>query len=54
MIELKILDILRRGDMEDKKHVVRMKEPFQFRNHLCITFELLSTNLYQMLKITKF
>ena len=54
LIELKILDQLRRNDEDDKKHIIKMKEAFMFRNHLCITFEMLSINLYQMLKICKF
>ena len=46
MIELKILDLLNANDEQDKKHIVRMKEAFLFRNHLCITFEMLNVNLY--------
>lgn len=54
MVELKILDHLRRFDEDDRKHVVKMKEAFLFRNHLCITFEMLNINLYQMIKACKF
>ena len=46
MVELKILDTLRRADDQDRKHIIKMKEAFLFRNHLCITFEMLSVNLY--------
>ena len=54
MVELKILELLNDNDETDKKHIVRMKEAFLFRNHLCITFEMLNVNLYQMLKACKF
>eukprot|EP00347_Sterkiella_histriomuscorum_P009595 403340605 len=54
LVELKILDHLRRFDEDDRKHVVKMKEAFLFRNHLCITFEMLNINLYQMIKACKF
>ena len=54
MVELKILDTLRRADDQDRKHIIKMKEAFLFRNHLCITFEMLSVNLYQMIKACKF
>jgi len=54
IIELKILDLIRKTDSNDRKHLVKMKEAFIFRNHLCITFEMLNLNLFQMLKISKF
>lgn len=31
-----------------------MFESFTFRNHMCITFELLSVNLYELIKKNKF
>ena len=31
-----------------------MLDSFTFRNHLCITFEILSMNLYEFLKMGKF
>jgi dual specificity tyrosine-phosphorylation-regulated kinase 1 len=33
---------------------VRMLENFVYRNHQCIVFELLSYNLYDLLKDTRF
>lgn len=33
---------------------VRLKRHFQFRNHLCLVFELLSYNLYDLLRNTNF
>lgn len=54
MVEIKILDHLKKLDKDDKYHVVKMKEAFLFRNHICITFEMLNINLYQMLKVCKF
>jgi dual specificity tyrosine-phosphorylation-regulated kinase 2/3/4 len=54
MIELKILETLNENDPLDKKHIVRVKEAFLFRNHLCITFEMLNVNLYEMIKACKF
>lgn len=41
MVELKILDALRRKDRDNQHNVIHMKEHFYFRNHLCISFELL-------------
>lgn len=53
MVELKILETLNDSDKPDKKHIVRVKEAFLFRNHLCITFEMLNVNLYEMIKACK-
>jgi dual specificity tyrosine-phosphorylation-regulated kinase 2/3/4 len=54
LIELKILDNLRKNDEDDKKHVVKMQEAFLFRFHLCITFEIMSINLYELLRNNSF
>ncbi|KAK9837440.1 hypothetical protein WJX81_002465 [Elliptochloris bilobata] len=50
LIEVKLLDHLRKQDAEGRWHIVRMHEHFHFRNHLCIVFELLSVNLYELIK----
>lgn len=50
MIEVKVLQRLKERDPEDCNNVVHLKESFFFRNHLCITFELMSINLYEMTK----
>lgn len=46
MVELKILDALRRKDRDNCHNVIHMKEYFYFRNHLCISFELLGSVWY--------
>ncbi|CAI9614125.1 unnamed protein product [Staurois parvus] len=35
-------------------NVIHMLESFTFRNHICMTFELLSINLYELIKRNKF
>ncbi|CAG9330885.1 unnamed protein product [Blepharisma stoltei] len=52
-IEVQVLKVLRDNDSGDSG-VVHLREYFLFRNHLCITFELLSINLYHYLKINSF
>lgn len=37
-------------DPEDKYHIAQMKDTFMFRNHLCIVLELLSHNLYELIR----
>ena len=39
--EVQILQKLRQGDPEDKKHLVRMERTFEHRGHLCLVFESL-------------
>ncbi|XP_014649517.1 PREDICTED: dual specificity tyrosine-phosphorylation-regulated kinase 4 isoform X1 [Ceratotherium simum simum] len=54
LVELKILEALRRKDKDNSYNVVHMKDFFYFRNHLCITFELLGINLYELMKNNSF
>ncbi|XP_029767528.1 dual specificity tyrosine-phosphorylation-regulated kinase 4 [Terrapene carolina triunguis] len=54
LVEVKILDALRKKDKDSTHNVVHMKECFYFRNHFCISFELLGINLYQLIKKNKF
>ncbi|XP_064198432.1 dual specificity tyrosine-phosphorylation-regulated kinase 2-like isoform X2 [Anguilla rostrata] len=52
--EIRILEHLRKQDKEAAMNVVHMLENFSFRNHICMTFELLSMNLYELIKKNKF
>ncbi len=38
------------ADAEDKHHIARMYDYFICKGHVCIVFELLSVNLYELLK----
>lgn len=42
------------AELSDASLVVKLKCNFVFRNHLCLVFELLSFNLYDLLKNTDF
>ncbi|KAL0280761.1 UNVERIFIED_CONTAM: hypothetical protein PYX00_001965 [Menopon gallinae] len=53
-IEIKLLEMMNRADAEDKYYVVKLKRHFMWRNHLCLVFELLSYNLYDLLRNTNF
>lgn len=70
LVEIKILNNLRKWvrfaapaastvadsiqDAEEKHHVIKMTEHFYFRGHLCIAMELLSINLYELIKANSF
>jgi dual specificity tyrosine-phosphorylation-regulated kinase 2/3/4 len=53
-VEIKVLQQLRENDIEGKYNVVKIKNYFIFRKHICITFELLSLNLYELLRQNHF
>ncbi|KAH8414967.1 hypothetical protein KR009_005092 [Drosophila setifemur] len=48
--EIRILHHLRRQDKYNTMNIIHMFDYFTFRNHTCITFELLSINLYELIK----
>lgn len=54
LVEVKILDHLKRKDKDGTHNIIQMLEHFYFRNHLCIAFELLGINLYEMIKKNQF
>jgi dual specificity tyrosine-phosphorylation-regulated kinase 2/3/4 len=49
-----LLEQIKKDDPEDKRNVVRINESFTFRNHLVLSFEMLSLNLYEFLKRNNF
>ncbi|GMT36445.1 hypothetical protein PFISCL1PPCAC_27742, partial [Pristionchus fissidentatus] len=53
-IEIKLLQMMNEMDAEGKYNVVQLKTHFIHRNHLCLVFELLSYNLYDLLRNTNF
>ncbi|EFX83360.1 hypothetical protein DAPPUDRAFT_915, partial [Daphnia pulex] len=53
-IEVKLLEMMNKADAENKYYIVRLKRHFMWRNHLCLVFELLSYNLYDLLRNTNF
>ncbi|XP_070601649.1 dual specificity tyrosine-phosphorylation-regulated kinase 3 isoform X2 [Erythrolamprus reginae] len=52
--EIRILEHLKKQDKTGGMNVIHMLESFTFRNHICMTFELLSMNLYELIKRNKF
>lgn len=40
-------------DENDESNIVRLLDQFIYRNHQCLVFEILSFNLYELLKNTK-
>jgi dual specificity tyrosine-phosphorylation-regulated kinase 2/3/4 len=54
LVEVKILQQLVEWDPEDRYYNVRMTDSFYFRGHLCIVTELLSINLYELIKANQF
>lgn len=54
LVEVKLLQYCKERDPHDQANLVHMDEYFYFRNHLCITFELMSINLYELIKNNNF
>ncbi|TVU28147.1 hypothetical protein EJB05_19656 [Eragrostis curvula] len=51
IMEVSLLSLLNeKFDPDDQHHIVRMLDFFLWQNHLCITFEMLGHNLYELLK----
>ncbi len=50
-MEIQILRVLNdRFDPLNEHHLLRMVESFNCKGHLCLVFELLSVNLYELMK----
>lgn len=54
LVEADILKSLSKGDPQDKCHLIRYTDHFTFRDHLCISTELLGINLYELIKYNGF
>lgn len=54
LVEARLIKHLNDKDPEDKKNIIRRLEQFSFRKHLIITFEMLSVNLYEFIKMNHF
>jgi len=54
LTEIDLLTRINERDDNDEHNLVRLYHQFSFRNHQCIVFEMLSCNLYELLKNTKF
>ncbi|KAF2843095.1 kinase-like protein [Patellaria atrata CBS 101060] len=55
MMEVSVLDLLNKQmDKHDDHHLLRLKDTFIHRQHLCLVFELLSVNLYELIKQNQF
>ncbi|ORE03507.1 kinase-like protein [Rhizopus microsporus var. microsporus] len=55
MMEVAILEMLnQRYDIHDQHHLLRLRDTFIHRKHLCLVFELLSVNLYELIKQNHF
>ena len=54
-MEVGILQMLNsKADPGNKHHIVRMCDFFVHRLHLCLVFELLAVNLYELIKRNQF
>lgn len=55
MMEVTILEMLNGNwDPHDEHHILRLRDTFIHAKHLCLVFELLSSNLYELIKQNSF
>lgn len=55
MMEVTILELLNNQfDNQDNHHILRLMDQFIHCKHLCLVFELLSSNLYELIKQNSF
>jgi len=54
LVEVRTLQYLNSCDPDGASHTVRMLTSFVHRQHLCLVFELLGLNLYEVLRRTNF
>ena len=52
--EIRILEHLLQEDENNSANIVHIKNSLIFRGHMCIVFELMSINLYELIKKNKF
>lgn len=48
------LQLNQRYDEDDRHHLLRLRDTFIHKKHLCLVFELLSVNLYELIKQNHF
>jgi len=49
-----LLLLLKENDSDSKESVIKIKDYFVFRNHLCMTFDLYALNLYEFIKLNDY
>ena len=53
-IEIQILNMLNSSSYLEKEGIVQLIDSFMFRNHIIMVFEMLSIDLFELLKTSKF
>jgi serine/threonine protein kinase len=49
-----LFQLNQRYDQNDRHHLLRLRDTFIHKKHLCLVFELLSVNLYELIKQNHF
>ena len=49
-VEIKILKHINRYDANEDNHMIRLKNHFMWKGQMCLVFELLSMNLFELLQ----
>ncbi|ORZ15259.1 kinase-like domain-containing protein [Absidia repens] len=54
VIEIRVLDTLRKHDPSNVYHCIHLNEWFDYENHICMVFELLGPSVFDFLKANHF
>ncbi|KAJ3179487.1 dual specificity protein kinase kns1 [Gaertneriomyces sp. JEL0708] len=53
-VEIRVLNTLKANDPENRKRCIHLVDSFDYRNHICMVFELLSQSVFDFLKENSF
>ncbi|KAI9102409.1 kinase-like protein [Phlyctochytrium arcticum] len=53
-VEIRVLNTLKANDPQNRKQCIHLEETFDYRNHICMVFELLSQSVFDFLKENAF
>lgn len=53
-VEIDVFRVLREARVTEKHHMVQLQCSFTYQNHLCLVFEMMGLNLYEVLKKRQF
>jgi serine/threonine-protein kinase PRP4 len=47
--EKAVVNLLNKVDPNDRKHIIRLRDSFDFKQHLCLVYECMNINLRETL-----
>ena len=54
LIELDVLEQIKKHDTNDEQHCLRLVDHFEFKDHICMVFDLYDGSLYDFIKANQY